>query len=789
MAAYVTAKPSRGIVIPVTCWACAVRFPYNPHRNTDSVGHDLQLGGTMRLVVVTLILLTATLPAASQDAPAQIIGTVRDALGTPLEGVTVALARDAVNRTATTDQDGRYRIDGIPPNRYQVSARGERLGELTRDVVVTAGAIVEVDFELKPAFADTVIVTAIRGEQSLISAPASVSVLGSHDIAVSAADNVPDMLRRVPGLNVAQFSARDMNINTRSSTGILSNSMLVLVDGRAFFQPLYGAVYWDLLTLTKDEIGQIEVLRSPASAMWGANALNGVVNIRTKSPRQVPAFSGQLAVGERGTKSASVFWADATDRLSYKLSGSYFEQDAWDRDNRLPDGSAMPPDVIFANRGTKQPKFDARVDWDGDSSRVWSLRGGVAGANGLTHSALGPGEFESGSYYNYVELDRSSDDLDVKVYWNRLEAPFRIVLFGLDEQATNDTFVAEAIRRLSVGDRHDLTFGGSLKWDRFDVSIAPDESKRVEGAAFIEDSVRVGPKVSLVIGGRLDKFDTTSAVFAPRLGVVLTPQPAHSFRVTYNRAFRAPSLLENFIKVTLPAVVPLERPFFYTQLVLGSTELKMEQQDAFEVGYTGVINGRTTVFATVYNQRISNDIWFLPASFYGPGAPPPGWPGDPFTVPLLPSVFTFVNLGEVRDRGIELAAQVDWAPVSFQASYTFQDTPRLDSGTNLPLQINRPPRQQGGAGVTYSATRWNVGGDVHYTGRAFWADVFTEQFWGYTDAYVAVNARASYRLPNRAWELWVSATNLSDEKIKSHVFGDTIRRKITGGVRWQWERR
>jgi outer membrane receptor for ferrienterochelin and colicins len=298
--------------------------------------------------------------------------------------------------------------------------------------------------------------------------------------------------------------------------------------------------------------------------------------------------------------------------------------------------------------------------------------------------------------------------------------------------------------------------------------------------------VSLNPMVSVVVGGRFDKFDTTHIVFAPRLSLMLSPTPTHSFRVAYNRAYRAPSLLENFLNVTLPAVVPINPPFFYSQLSVGAPGLEMEKQDAVEVGYTGVLGSHATVSATLYNQRISNDIWFLPLDFYGPGAPPPGWPGSSSSVPLLPKLFSFVNLGEVRDRGLELAARVELAPVSIQGSYTFQAVPLLDSGTNLPLQINRPPRHQMGLGLTYRVNGWTVGGDVHYSDRAFWADVFTEPFWGYTDAYRAVNARVSYRLPNRPWELWVGATNLLDEKIKSHVFGDTVRRKVTAGVGWQW---
>lgn len=741
---------------------------------------------TRRLAALFFVLLQA-LPAAAQPAPAQIVGSVVDTLGWPLEGIVVSLAGVGEPRTAVTDGNGRFRFDGIPPGSYRVSVNHEQYRESEQQIVLKSGATPDIRLELQPAFAETLVVIAARGQDSVMSAPASVSVIGSREIEASASDNLPDLLRAVPSVNIVQFSAREFDINTRSSTGILSNSMLVMVDGRSVVQPFYGNVHWDFVTVAKDEVSQIEVLRSPASALWGANALNGVVNIRTKSPRQMVGVRGDLAFGERGTKSVGLTFADAGDRFSYKLSGSYFEQDPWERDNRLPDGSPMPREVVYKNRGTKQPKFDARIDWDADRTRVWSLRGGVAGANGLTQSAIGPGEFESGSYSSYVELERSSNDLDFKVYWNRLKSPYRIVLFNLDEHATSDTYTFDVTRRLKVGNRNRLTFGGTLSVDRFDISIAPDHRGRVDAAAFLEDRVIISPLLSFFVGGRLDKFDTTGTVFAPRLGAVLSPKPAHSFRAAYNRAYRAPTLLENFVDVALPAVVPIDPPFFFSQSTIGSTELRMEKQDAVEVGYTGVLGSHATVFATVYDQRISNNIWFLPVSFYGPGAPPPGWPYDPSLAPVLARVFTFVNLGRVRDRGMELACQVEWAPISVQGSYTFQAVPVLDNEMDLPLQINQPPRHQGGVSLTYRVNRWIVSGDVHYSDRAFWADVFTQPFWGYTDAYRSVNARVSYRLPNRPWDLWLSATNLLDEKIKSHVFGDTVRRKITAGMHWQLE--
>jgi iron complex outermembrane receptor protein len=723
-------------------------------------------------------------PGAAGQPLAGIRVVVLDATGLPMPGVALVLLGPAGQVTATTAEDGTYTFPVSGQGSYRLIASRPGFRDWAQTVVVDSATTLAVDVSMQPRHAETAIVTAVRGEQSLIMAPASVGVLGSREIAASTADNVADLLREVPGLNIVQFGARDINVNARGSTGILSNSMLVTVDGRSIFQPLYGAVYWDLMTATKDEIRQIEVLRTPASALWGANALRGVINIRTKSPREMDGLGGHLSIGTRGTKSAGSVWADSSDRLSYKISGSYFEQEPWDRDNLLPDGSPMPLGVRFENRGTKQPKFDVRVDWDGDPNRVWSIRGGLAGANGLIHSALGPAEFEAGSYYSYLEIDRRTEQLDFKAYWNRLDAPFRIVLFGLDEDATNDTFVADVTRHARVGTRHQLTYGGSVRLDRFDITIAPVDRTRLDGAAFVQNSITVSPRLNLVVGGRLDKFDTTNAVFAPRVALVLSPSPAHAVRLTYNRAYRAPSLLENFVDVSLPTVVPLDPPFLYFQDSLGSTELEMERNDAVELGYTGVLGSRTTVFATAYHQRVANMMWFLPVSFYGPGVPPPGWPGNPALVPPLPHTFSFINLGSVRDRGLEVATMVEWASFSLGGSYTYQASPRLKSGTSLPLQINRPPTHQAGGSVTYVAGPWRAGADVQYSDRAFWADVLNEPFWGYTGAYVSANARVAYRLRASPWELWLSVSNLFDEKIKGHVYGDTIRRKVATGINW-----
>ena len=208
-------------------------------------------------------------------------------------------------------------------------------------------------------------------------------------------------MRGIPGLNISQTSARDINLTARQSTNTLATSQLVLVDGRTLYQDFFGFVLWDLLPVTFQEIEQIEVIRGAASAVWGANAMTGVVNVRTKSPRRLGNIlavragggvqGGQWVTGtaadrdETGASSyASVLFSGVRDDWSYKASGSFFTQDAWARP-QTADNIFQTPINIFPNEGTDQPKLDVRVDKRlGGPSSSLSFAGGV-GRNGGHH--------------------------------------------------------------------------------------------------------------------------------------------------------------------------------------------------------------------------------------------------------------------------------------------------------------------------------------------------------------------------------------------------------------------
>jgi outer membrane cobalamin receptor len=160
-----------------------------------------------------------------------------------------------------------------------------------------------------------------------------MSVLTEDVIGNAPGQSVTDLLRLVPGLNTVQSSARDVNVTSRSATGTLSDSLLVLLDGRSIYQDFFGFVAWDFLPIDPMEIKQIEVIRGPASAVWGANAMTGVINVITKTPREMQGTSVSIRFGQfdrsraggtfdgGGLFAVSAMHAEApSDRFAYKVS-------------------------------------------------------------------------------------------------------------------------------------------------------------------------------------------------------------------------------------------------------------------------------------------------------------------------------------------------------------------------------------------------------------------------------------------------------------------------------------
>ncbi|MEZ5319940.1 MAG: TonB-dependent receptor [Vicinamibacterales bacterium] len=680
----------------------------------------------------------------------------------------------------------------------------------------------------EPGYKETVVVSASKTEQRLVDAPATMSVIGERQLSVAPTSNYADLLRAVPGVNITQISARDVNVTSRGAASSLATSQLAVVDGRSLYQDFFGFTMWDFMPADLDEIKQIEAIRGPASAVWGANALNGVINVITKSPREMEGESLTIGVGtfgrevnDNGADNGSLFYVRGlhaqavNDRWAYKISAGTYNSDAFARPvGRIPGGTGTYPP--YTNTGTSQPKFDTRVDYDfPDGVRKLQLSGGVAGTDGVMHTGIGPFDIAGGATMGYWKATYLRQAFKLQAFMNFLngDATNLVSVDTSGQPITLDfntkTFDVELGDTRVLAARHVVTYGGNVRVNRFHLDIAPGETGRTEGGGYVQDEIIVNDQVRVVAGARVDKFSSIdNAVFSPRVALVLKPRPGHSVRVSYNRAFRAPSAVNNNLDITLATPIPLAQinaafgnaVYLLPTVALGNPDLTEERIDTFEIGYTGNVGDRALVSAAWYYNDFSDEIFFTQTGEYGPFPPPPGFPGlGPFSPAQVwggvyqsgirfPSEYTYLNLGTVKSKGLELGLDaLLTSEVSGFVNYSFQPEPTPEfpglTPTEALAEINIPARHLFNIGATYSGPRAFGTLSVSHSSEAFWQDVLDARFHGITKPYTLVNLTAGMKFQGGRYSAALKITNLANQDVQQHVFGDVMKRTVIGEVK------
>ena len=657
---------------------------------------------------------------------------------------------------------------------------------------------------------EVIVVTASRTEQALNEAPAAISVLDARTIESIPADDYGDLLRNVPGLNVSQTSARDVNMTSRGSTNTLSTSQLVLLDGRSIYLDFFGFVMWDFLPVNPNEIKQIEAVRGPGSAVWGANAMTGVVNLITKRPKEMVGTSLLFGGGELGTMYGSVAHAGVAGNLGYKFSGGYYEQDAYDRPTGTIPGS-NPPQTYppFENQGTQQPKGDLRFDWDVDEGQYLTFGAGYAGTDGIIHTGIGPFDIDKSSNLSYGKATYNHHALNIGLFANFLDADsINLLTRGADGQPlgfafATDTYNLDVANTSVAGARNIFTYGGNYRTSNFDLEIAPQGEDKTEWGAFVQDEILLGEKVRWVIGGRYDDIDPLKdGVFTPRTSLLISPAPRHTFRISYNEAFRTPSAINSYLDVSIVNALP-GSPYLVPAFATGNVNLVEEKMKASEVGYVGTFDNGLMLSLAVYRNETEDTIDFFTAGLWGPGHVPPAsatlppqlvpcfnfLPGTgPAGCPLrglgglFPSDFSYRNIGQQTDQGVEitfnqrLGSEWNWF-----LNASWQDKPEFEglSAAEESSQ-NRAPEWRANAGLSYDSGPFFWSANVNYQDEAYWADVLN--FRGKTDAFTQVNAAIGFRILDERMSIQVIGSNIFDDEIQQHIFGDIISRKVTGQV-------
>src|SRR5687768_6192274 len=182
---------------------------------------------------------------------------------------------------------------------------------------------------------EEIVSIAARHEQPISEAPSNVYVITDDDIRQSGAVDLPTVLRRIPGIEVMQTTGADFNVSMRGNNQLSANKLLVMVDGRSIFVDVQANMYWKALPVTLPEIKRIEVLKGPASVLYGFNAFDGIINIITKSPEEMRGATLQVGGGAYGTISSAAIYANSYKSLSYRLSYGHDENRQWRNANAL----------------------------------------------------------------------------------------------------------------------------------------------------------------------------------------------------------------------------------------------------------------------------------------------------------------------------------------------------------------------------------------------------------------------------------------------------------------------
>jgi outer membrane receptor protein involved in Fe transport len=680
--------------------------------------------------------------------------------------------------------------------------------------------------EEAPKFEETVVVSASKAEEKLIDAPATMSVITPEAIEAAASPQFAELLRAIPGVNITQVSARDINVTTRAATGTLATGQLAMLDGRSLYQDFFGFVMWDFLPVNFNEVKQVEVIRGPASAVWGANALYGVVNVISKTPRELKGMTGTLGFGgfDRPDADAgslwtvSATWADApNDRWSYKLSGGGFSQDAFARPTgRIPcDRPSVCANITttnyppFDNQGTTQPKFDARVDYDYEDGKKLSFSGGFAGTDGFMHSGIGPFDIQSGSVMGYAKANFSKGGLRAGFFTNLLNGDAdQLLTIGPTGAPITFEFDTKTVdfdlsNVQAYGKRHVFNYGGNLRFNTSALSIAADADDRTEFGVYGQDEIFLSERFRWVVGARIDRFDyIDDIVFSPRTTFLVKPRSDQTIRISYNRAYRSPSVINNHINLTIAEPLNLTAlgvpfPYLLPVAIVGNQDLDEQSLDAFEIGYSGVVlNGRAIVSGAFYTNWLKNEILFTEDTTgrYTAARPPSNWPLPPQVFAQLlalgrvfPGRFTYLNFGKSRTQGIELGVNGSLNPhVSLFANYSYQSDPDPDG---FPLsELNLPPNNRFNIGGNFNYNKFTGNLSVSYSDDAFWQDVLSDAYHGTTKAYTLVNAGIGYRWADDKITTSVRFVNLTNDDIQQHVFGDITKRQIIGEVRVNFPR-
>jgi len=447
---------------------------------------------------------------------------------------------------------------------------------------------------------DQEVTSVSKTPEPLSQAPAAIQVITNDQIRRSGATSLPEALRLADNLEVAQDNAHDWNITARGFNAENGNKLLVLVDGRAVYTPVLAGVDWDVQNVLLEDLDRIEVISGPGGTLWGANAMNGVINIVTKSAQDTQGWYVEGAGGSELRDAVAIrYGGTLAPNVYYRVYGTYF-----DRNGEVYTGGAPANDEWSEGRG------GFRIDTAGASDDKFTLQGEYY--NGAAGDPVLPGTTEVQSGGNMVgrwtHTFSSDSDMSLQVYYDRVNSSIPEQAIALEPAgiSTEDLDTADVSfqHNLQVGDRNKITWGTGYRFyhDVVDnapgVEILPATQDLNVFNVFGQDEIKLRDDLFFTLGTKVEHNDYTHFEFEPSARLQWNITPKQMVWAAASRAVRTPSIGERSLYEPTALPPALHIPSFLD----GSTGYTSEKLTAYELGYRAQIGPQVSgSISTFYN--------------------------------------------------------------------------------------------------------------------------------------------------------------------------------------------
>jgi iron complex outermembrane recepter protein len=466
-------------------------------------------------------------------------------------------------------------------------------------------------------------------------APAAIQVVTGDEIRRSGASSIPEALRLADNLEVAQINSHDWAISARGFNSHLGDKLLVLMDGRAVYSPLYGGVLWNMQDYLLEDIDRIEVISGPGGTLWGANAVNGVINITTKNAKDTQGFYLEAGGGNELQDFTGVRYGGMlSSNVYYRVYGKFYNLN----DEHLPNGNDAADATIQGQGGF-------RIDTEPSLPNVFTLQGNIFdGQESLDVGGVATNEIVGGGNVLGRWSHTISDDseMSLQAYYDRTHLEFPYVTLGTLSDDL-DTADVEFQHNFSLGARNKFVWGLGYRFTHeVDQNSAAPGSARVIFMpstldqnlfnVFGQDEIRLLDQLYLTLGTKIEHNDYTGFEFEPNVRLQWTPTPKQMFWGAISRAVRTPSRLDHDLKI------PSGFPPPFQMFEAGNSDFESEGLIAYELGYRAQLGAKISASVSAFYNDYNN------LRSLSPGPPP-------FLLP-----FTFANNLKGDTYGFEMSA-------------------------------------------------------------------------------------------------------------------------------------